>query len=190
MRRMMTSILAVFIACVCAAASAQAGGFAGANYGLTFFSSSNGGGNLTTIAAPGTAPLGTPTSVPGLRLGERTARGNEFHMDLGLMALTGEGTTFTTFQVTFNYQREFSPESKASPYINVGGGIFHTGFEGGGTNNPEFGAGFGFRNRIADGWGDVRFEARVDHYFEDSQGLQSSNAISLEMGFDLNFTKP
>ncbi len=187
MRRLLIPIL-VAICCLCAAVSAHAGGFAGVNYGLTFFNTDD--ASITTFAAPGTAPIFTPASVPGLRIGARSANGNEFHFDAGVMMLSTEGTTYTTLQLLISYQREFAPQSDVSPYANFGGGLFHTSFFDEGSTNPQFGAGFGVRKRVAEGWGDIRFEARVDHYFEDSSGFQAANAISLQLGFDLMFTKP
>ena len=184
MRRAL-AVLGSLLFLSCGAASARADASIGASLGLTRFSPRSGGDPLNSVGAPGAPVLLEPLNVPGLRVGFGRAGATEGFLDLGLVAFSARGTSASALDFVLGVQQGLAPEAAAEPYVTGSVGLFHGNVDPSSTTNPEVGGGFGIRSNVAHGYGSLRFEARFDHYFEDTKGFRGGNAISLKVGFDL-----
>ena len=157
----------------------------GTNLGFSWLQPKGGGDNLFTAGLPGSVGQLFPGLQPGLRLGFPIgAGGNEAYFDTGLSVLSISGESLTGFQVTANFQHNFSPTG-TSPYITAGGGVLGHSFTDETFTNGVLGAGFGVLNRVADGYGSLRAELRYDYIAEDQQGFEGGSVIGIKFGFDL-----
>lgn len=165
----------------------------GNNFGLSILMPSEGGGDTNVLLdVPSGSGLGFffLAAQPGLRFGfTNDARRDEFHLDTGLSIISGGGDSFTTLQLTGNYQHAFGDATRSQPYITAGLGTNLV--SGGGSSASSFvvGAGVGQRVWVADGHGSVRFELRFDRLGEVKESgyvvQEAINSFQMRFGFDL-----
>lgn len=155
----------------------------GANFGFHVFAPKQ-GDSFVTIAAPGSVGQLAPGFMPGLRIGYTGESGAiETSIDQGLYMLSSNGETLTQYQLLVNFQGLLTRE-RAAPYLTVGGGFVHSGFEDQGTTVGTLGGGLGMRYLLGAGHGAARVEIRAD-YFAESSGFVGGTAIGAKAGFDL-----
>jgi hypothetical protein len=165
----------------------------GNNFGLSILMPSEGGDTSVLVDVPSGSGLGffLLAAQPGLRFGfTNDAHRDEFHLDTGLSIISGNGDSFTTLQITGNYQHAFGgADTKSQPYVTAGLGTNLV--TGGGTsvNALVLGGGVGQRLWVADGHGSVRFELRFDRIGEVKESgftvQQAMNSFQMRFGFDL-----
>ena len=167
-----------------AAVPVHAGGWSiGSNLGISVLHPKGGEDNLLALGVPGSAGQLVPGFQPGLRLGFG-ASGNEGFFDVGLNTLAVSGETISAFQVSANYQHDFSATGSSS-YFTVGAGILGQSYESQTHSNLIVGGGLGVRNRVADGHGALRAEMRLDYITEDTRGFVGGLLFGIKFGFDL-----
>lgn len=164
----------------------------GNNFGVSILIPTEGGDSNVLVDVPSGSGLGFffLAAQPGLRFGfTNDARRDEFHLDTGLSMISGGGDSFTTLQLTGNYQHAFGDATKSQPYLTAGLGTNLV--TGGGSSASSFvvGGGVGQRIWVADGHGSVRFELRFDRLGEVKESgyviQQAINAFQMRFGFDL-----
>jgi hypothetical protein len=155
----------------------------GTNFGLAVVQPQSGGDNLITVGLPGSVGQFAPGFQPGFRVGILAPRG-EIYLDAGLGLLSGSGETLSTYQFGANGQLNFSAGS-TSPYVTGGVGLLGISFVGENFTNTVAGGGFGVYNKIAEGHGRLRAEARLDYVFENTQGIDAATVFGIKLGFDL-----
>jgi hypothetical protein len=160
----------------------------GTNFGLSVYNPSEGNGSLTSFSVPAgnTICFGF---VPGMRVGfTGPGKNTEIFGEFGLQTLSGDGFSASGFQLAGNFQQAFSSDATA-PFVDAGLGLVHQNSDGDSGTSVTLGAGFGVRNRIADGHGMVRGEVRLDYITESSSGgviiIPSGTIIQIKLGFDL-----
>jgi len=140
----------------------------------------------------GTTIIGWPSSeltyMPGIRVGlSDEAYRNEIYFDTGFTLLDSNASA-SVLELTGNYQLAFTPAKEVSPYVTAGGGIITAHTSGGFSESSTggvIGGGLGFRDRLANGHGALRFEGRFDHLFRADPLLEKANLVQLRLGFDL-----
>lgn len=176
-----------------AARPASADWSVGNNLGLSILMPSGGGDTAVLFDAPAGAGSGFLMlgAMPGMRFGfTNDARQEEFHLDSGLSLISGSGDSFTSLQITGNFQHAFRPRSQGSqPFITLGAGA--NLLSGGGTSVSSLvmGLGIGQRVWVADEHGSVRFELRYDRVGEAKDNgyvvQEALNTFQVRIGYDL-----
>ena len=168
---------------ISAVRDAAAGTVVGANMGVSVLSAE--GSSQTAIGIPHSGDIFFGGMRPGLRLGAIAADGKpEFFLDTGVSILAFEGDSYHSVVGTANYQHNFRPEVSTSPFITLGGGVGHVGFDGSNETVLVLGGGVGARHWLAHRHGATRLEIRYDHLsFTDSES--DANVLSFKFGFDL-----
>jgi hypothetical protein len=167
------------------ASTCQAGNWSlGTNLGLSFLNAENQGSTVTALSWPGDALF---TREPGVRLGfAGENRAHEFFIDSGMLLLSESGFSLHSFQLTGNYQYNFTPGTSPSPYVTAGAGLFNVGDDTDSSTVPSLGGGLGLQFHVAGGHGTIRSELRFDHFGSDeTRGVPSANAFGFKIGFDL-----
>jgi len=183
--------IVLFALLVATPASAAAQWSLGSNLGVSFFEPEDGEGS-TVIGFPGAVG----SLQPGLRIGRaQEFSKHEFFTDLGLLMSSGGAISADAFEMTLNYQYNFSDE-RSGPYLTAGGGVYNTSFEvevldatiDYGATSAVFGFGGGLRTKLGDS-GTLRFEGRYDFVGEgkdDDVVVQpSGSALGFRFGFDV-----
>lgn len=169
----------------------------GSNLGLSFFNPDE-GDNSTIVGFPGSAG----GLQPGLRIGRANDSGpHEFYADLGLLLADAGDVSTNAFELTANYQYNFS-KGRTGPYVTGGVGFYSSGLEFTSfdfdlneavsvdlsATSSVIGLGAGLRTGLGDG-GTARFELRYDLIGEAEDGntvvQPAGSAIGLRVGFDL-----
>jgi hypothetical protein len=186
------AMLAV-VASTLAAWPATADWSVGNNLGLTIMLPSGGGDSAVLFDAPagagsGFLMLGT---MPGMRFGfTNDARQEEFHLDGGLGLISGGGDSFTSLQITGNFQHAFRPMSQGNqPFITLGAGANLLSGGSSTVTSLVMGIGIGQRVWVADQHGSVRFELRYDRVGEAKESgyvvQEALNTFQVRIGYDL-----
>jgi hypothetical protein len=164
----------------------------GSNLGVSILMPTDGADTPVLVEVPAGSSLGLflVGAQPGLRLGfTNAARRDELNLDTSLSMIRGGGDTFTTGQMTANFQHAFGSSKSDQPFVTVGvGGNLLSG-GGSSSNTGVLGFGVGQRHWFAEGHGSSRFELRYDRIGEskvDGYTIQSGmNVFEMRFGFDL-----
>ncbi len=170
-------------------AGAHAGAWSiGSNLGVSFISPDH-GAHVTTLSAPGSVN----GMLPGLRLGRALTHPNaEAYFDGGLSYSTSSGAHTSGLALTANYQWNFTPAERWTPFVDLGAGFAHNSVDSGDSDasgtSLRIGVGAGARRKAGDA-GTLRAAVRWDH---DSRATDRSvvvnpggSVITLKLGFDL-----
>ncbi|MBI5170446.1 MAG: hypothetical protein HZA61_13235 [Candidatus Eisenbacteria bacterium] len=186
MKKRMVSLLvalAAFPACAHAAVWSV-----GSNLGVSFISPDR-GAHVTTFAAPGSVD----GMLPGLRLGRTLSHPNaEAYFDGGMTWSTSNGAHASGLALTANYQWNFTPAARWTPFVDLGAGFAHKSVDSGDSDaagtSLRIGVGAGARRKAGDS-GTLRAAVRWDH---DSRATDRSvvvnpggSVITFKLGFDL-----
>jgi hypothetical protein len=154
----------------------------GADLGLSFLHSTQGGEDRTVLAWPSNVS----SYLPGFRIGILAGRSMEHQVCLktGFISIS-DGGSFHIMSFTGNYQYAFPMEGTVSPYLTAGLGLINVGGDGEGETTPMYGGGVGARFLVAESHGALHVEARFDHVSEGNTTIDSANIVSIQFGFDL-----
>ena len=156
----------------------------GTNLGLSFLNAENQNGTTTALSWPAD---GLFAREPGIRLGfTGESRTHEFFIDSGMLFLSESSISLHIFQISGNYQYNFTSGPSPSPYVNAGAGFYNVGDDTDSYTLSSLGGGVGLQFHVADGHGTVRSEFRFDHFgSDDVRGIPTVNAFGIKLGFDL-----
>lgn len=159
----------------------------GTNFGIGFLNSD--GDDATYIALP--ASVGA--LMPGLRVAKRMYnRHHELYLDTGISILSAEDVSTKGFEVTGNYQYNFS-ESRSGPYLTGGAGLLINSLDVGASDataaSITLGVGLGLRRPFMNDRGTVRAEVRYDRFTEGKDGdvvvISDGHVVGVKFGFDI-----
>ena len=157
----------------------------GTNLGLTIHHQA---GEPTTVVE---SPSSAANLQPGLRIGfsMRDPR-TEFYINTGFSYLSHYGSSSSAIEVTGNFQSNFSPEARTTPYLTAGAGLLNMGSSGGSRGSVNatsmvLGGGLGISRRVAERHGRLRMEVRYDLATEASPFIGKASMFGVRLGFDL-----
>jgi len=161
------------------------------NLGFTALSFDQNENDYTLVGVPSQGFL-TLLGAPGLRIGIAPGDARaEIFFDTGFSRAALKDASFSTFQLSANFQYNFSNAS-THPFIDVGAGVSRISdndfaFTNDHAAAPTFGAGLGVRHRLHHGYGTVRAEVRYDRLVADSGEtfFLDGNSFGLKLGFDV-----
>lgn len=157
----------------------------GTNLGLTIHHQS---GEPTTVVE---SPSSAANLQPGLRIGVSMRDPHtEFYLNTGFSYLSHYGSSNSAIEVTGNFQSNFSPEARTTPYLTAGAGFLNMGSSEGPSGSVNatsmvLGGGFGISRRVAERYGRLRMEVRYDLATKASPFIGKANMFGLRLGFDL-----
>ncbi len=166
----------------------------GANLGLVVVDPTENGIESFTLIGWPSQGLFNIVASPGLRIGFRGEDPRQqFYLDSGFSHVSTDGGSFSSLQLSGNYQYNFAAAGRVHPYLTGGLGLVSVNADNflgdGAAVSPIVGGGFGLQGELGHGHGTLRAEFRLDHVAEGKDNgatvIPATNNYGIKLGFDL-----